>query len=459
MEFLGKLAHQTLKDGDECLVLLNSKMAEYGKKQFFPKQAVFYSKVDWCSKHYDKEKADFPGISWKDFFSTFDRYKLSFSYLRSREIVSQTYQFVEYVFEKEKPDIVISELPSGLYNEIPFLFCQKKKIPYLGITDSLFDTLAVYDKGWTDSRFEETFRTLKKASVSRKEKAIAEGWIQAFVSHTRVPGYTKAIKVYFSPLAFLLHYMQRIQEVGGILFKYALQRNAKYDYESEAVFKHSLIAPFEMAKRQIRIISQKRLYASFNPTDKFFLYPLQYQPEASTSVMAPYFTNQLHTIQNIAFSIPFPFKLYVKEHPSAVGRKPDKFYEEIQRIPNVVLIHAKESPAKLIQASSGVIALTSMMGLESALGGKPSYIFGNSFYAYHPLCRRVRNFDELRERIEKDIRTPPQMSDLQDINLRFGVSYIRNTVPGEIGAASAFEDKNNYKAIVGAFRERVQSFR
>lgn len=459
MEFLGKLAHQVVGDGDECLVLVNSKIAEYSKKRFFPSQAKFISKVDWCSEQRELNSNKITDISWKEFFSTFDRYSISYSYQGAADIVSQLYHFTDFVFKTEKPDIVVSELPSGIHNEIVFHFCRKNGVPYLGITDSLFDTLAVYDKGWTDSRFETTFDKLTKRNISKKEKSVVETWIDAFVSHKRVPGYTKAIKVYFGPFAFLVHYLQQIPRVGGVLLKYAMQRRrfAKYDYESEAVLKHSLIAPFEMARRQFRISLQKRFYSPFNQKDKFFLYPLQFQPEASTSVMAPYYTNQLYTIQNIAFSIPFPYKLYVKEHPSAVGKKPDAFYESLRRIPNVVLIQAKESAAKLIQASSGVVALTSMMGLEAALAGKPSYIFGNSFYAYHPLCRRVRNFDELRERIQEDLDNPISMKDHKDMNLRFGVSYFRNTVEGEIGASSDPKDTNNYKAMLAAFRERTKS--
>ena len=35
-EFFGKLADQVIKQGDDCLVITSSKIAEYGKKKFFP---------------------------------------------------------------------------------------------------------------------------------------------------------------------------------------------------------------------------------------------------------------------------------------------------------------------------------------------------------------------------------------------------------------------------------------
>ena len=51
-EFFGKLADQVLKEGDTCLVVFGSKIAEYEKKKFFPAGTNFISMVDWCVDHY-----------------------------------------------------------------------------------------------------------------------------------------------------------------------------------------------------------------------------------------------------------------------------------------------------------------------------------------------------------------------------------------------------------------------
>lgn len=457
MEFLGKLAHQAVQEGDECLVLVNSKIAEFEKLRFFPKEAHIVSKVDWCKKQYDPSRDLTNKLSWKYFFSTFDRYKTSFNYKKAFDIVSQLYQFTEAMLLKEKPDIIVTEIPSGIHNEIVYKFCNELNIPCIGFTDSLFDTLALYDKGLTDSRFEQTFSTLRTQDVSQKDVEFIKKWIDLYTSHRKVPGYDKVVKVHFNQLGLLVHYIKRLREVGKILLKYAFSRNKwkDYDFESEAILRHSIEAPFEMERRQFRIRNQRHFYGKIGEQDQFFLYPLQFQPEASSSVMAPYYCNQADTIKNIAFSLPFPFKLYVKEHPMAVGRKPDEFYEFLSRIPNVKLIGFRESAAELIKNCKGVITLSSTMGLEAALTGKPSYVFGDVWYSYHPFCRKIRNFEELGKKLLEDLSHPPDTSNLSDTNVRFVASYWKNTIPGDIATASFEKDTNDYTSILSALRKRI----
>lgn len=458
MEFFGKVAHQAVAEGDECVAAINSKFAESERMQFFPTETKSISKTDWCMKHYDPKKKEFGDFSWCEFSGAFERYsKMSFGYKESVDILSQLYQFTDFVLTNEKPDVVISELPADVHNEMFKYLCDKRGIPYIGITDSLFDTLALYDKGWTDSRFLNSFKSISLKDISTQERSHLAEWLHLYISHTRIPKYVHSLNFRFSPLSFLLHYMARFKHMATVLFKYVLKRGRliAYDYESEIILRYSIWAPFETLKRQLRIMRQKRFYRSAQKEDRFFLYPLQFQPEASTLVMARHYTDQIHTIQRVAFSLPFPYKLYVKEHPYALGTKPDKFYRALARIPNVVLIKAGESVKDLVQNCQGVISLTSTIGLEAALAGKPSYIFGNAFFSYHPLCTKLSNFDELREQIQSDLEHPSGLSNLEEINMRFLASYLRNTIPGDTGLASMPPDTNDYKGICQSIRERV----
>ena len=174
---------------------------------------------------------------------------------------------------------------------------------------------------------------------------------------------------------------------------------------------------------------------------------MHFQPETSTSVWATYFCDQLNTIKNIAFALPFPYKLYVKEHPAAVGLRSGSFYRKLQELPNVVLIHANENVEKLVAKSMGVVTLTSTIGMEAAFVGKPVYVLGNVFYSYHPMCRPVRGFGELKENIERDLANKPRINNLEDINCRFVISCFKNTIAGRVVSASQENDVNNYQSI------------
>ncbi|MFA5878105.1 MAG: hypothetical protein WC845_01940 [Candidatus Staskawiczbacteria bacterium] len=450
-EFFGKLAFQTIKKGDECLVVMSSKIAEYRKKKFFPNEAKFISKIDWSIKNYQKGKKEFGKLSWKELFPAFDRYKsLNFNYNNSFNMVSQTYQFLEFIFQEEKPDIIISEPPAGLFHEVTYYFCKKNNIPYIGLSGSRFnDRIDIYDSEFTFSKYEKTFREIKNVDLPKKEKKFAENFIEKFISHRYKPFYIDLIKIYFSQIGIIKHYVKKFKGLKP-LFKYFLNRKyfKDFDYENEAHLKHAVVALWKIEKRQFRILFQKNIFSKISNDDKdFFFFPLQYQPEASTSVYATYYCDQLSTIRNIAFALPFPYRLYVKEHPASVGLRPRSFYKKIKKLPNVVLISPQEDTERIVKSSSGVITITSTIGMEAILAGKPAYVLGNMFYSYHPLCRSPKNFEELKEKIEEDLVKKPDTENIEDINIRFIASYFRNTIEGNIISASMGEDENNYELI------------
>ena len=452
-EFFGKLSGEIIKGGDDCLVVFGGKIAEYEKKKFFPNKAKFISAVDWCADNYEKGKKEFFGLSWKDFFPVFDRNDvLKFDYNKSIETILQTAQFFEFIFEKEKPDVVISEPPTGLIHQVAYHFCKKNNLPYFGFGERINNKIDIYDSGFTCLDYEKTFREINDSAISKVEKEFAIKTIEDIMSHKQLSIYRGFLKIHFSQLGLIKHYIGKIKNPGLLLFRYLLKRKyfKNFDCESESILKKAVLAPLKIERRQFRILSQKNIFSKIGIKDKnFFLFPLHLQPEASTDVCATYYCDQLNTIKNVAFSLPFPYKLYVKEHPIAIGTRSKEFYEKLKKIPNVVLISPDENVENLIKNSSGVITLTSTLGLEAAFAGKPVYVFRDTevFYSYHPLCRTVQNFEELKNRIQEDLISKPNISNLEDINIRFIVSYFRNTIDGDIASASMDEDTNNYVLI------------
>lgn len=451
VEFFAKLSNEITKKEDECLVVFNSKIAEYGKKNLFCKEVKFISRVDWCFKNYQANKKEFGGLSWKDFFPIFDRYEmLNFNYDNSFKIISQNYQFFEFLFNKEKPDVIISESPSDLFHQVARYFCKKNNVPYLGLNGSRFDNrVDAYDLESTYSKYEETFEMLKKEILTKEEKDFSEGFIKKFISHEKLPPYMNFVKVDFSQFSLLEHYISRVKELGILLLKCFKTENyyKGFDYETEIVLKKAAGAIFRAEIRQFRILTQRKIFSNFDNDKNYFLFPLHLQPETSTSVFAAYYNDQLSSIKNIAFSIPFPYKLYVKEHPAAIGSRPKNFYEKLKKIPNVILISSDADTEKLIKNSLGVITLTSTVGMEAALAGKRVCVLGNVFYSYHPLCRKIGNFEELKNKIEEDLASNPPLDRLDDINNRFIISYFRNTIRGSITSSCEMNDANNYESI------------
>lgn len=450
MEFLGKLSETIVGDGNECILAVNSKISEFCKLKYFSNNAKVISKVDWCIKNYSSKKKNFGRISWREFFTIFERFQPpKFSYNRAVNSVNQVYQFLEFIFFQEKPDVIISEMPAGLFHEVAFYFCKKNNIPYVGIINSrLTNRVDIYDLETRCSKYKETFDKLKFDDLDAKEKTFSKNFTDKFLSHKELPPYMGIAKTSFSQLGLISHFIARVKNLATPSIKYFLSRPKYrfYDYESEAILRAQMNAPFIAERKKIRAGWQKKFFKKI--TDgKFFFFPLHFQPEASTLVQATYYSDQLNTIRNTAFSLPFPYKLFVKEHSVAVGTRPSSFYKNLNKIPNVVLVSSDENTEELIRESAGVITLTSTVGLEAALSGKPVYVLGDVFYDYHPYCQKAVNFNDLRERIMNDLFEKKYMPSLDEINARFIISYFRNTIEGSMTAPALLNDKNDYGKI------------
>jgi len=464
-EFFGKMQAELVNRGEECVSVFNSKISEFRKTDFLAKESKKISKIDWCLENYKEEHDNFYGISWKDAFTIYDRFasqKLSFknAYL----FISSLCQFFEYIFEKEKPDIITGEIPSDIFHEAAIYVGKKHGAVYIGLEESKFSgRIDIFDSGALCKRCENNFNNLKYSDINSKEKTFIKDFIDGLVGHKIILGSDGFLKIRFSQLGIVWHYFSRVFAFFKLLLKYLVNRKKykKFDYESETIIKKSLGAPINMEKRQLNIFCQKRFFDKQNKNDKFFLFPLHYQPESSTMVYATYYNDQINTIKNICFSLPFPYKLYVKEHPASMGLRNDDFYKKIKNLPNAILLSPEENTEDLIKKSSGVIVLTGTIGLESALLGKPTYVLGSAYYSYHPGCQKISGFEDLKRKIQLDLSGNGQKNtfNLEEENYKFIQSYFKSTIKGSMALVSIKKDSNNYSQIVDDLKNIASSIK
>jgi len=463
MEFLGKIAHQSLKEGDGCVLLATGKITEFTKQGLFPHGIRTVSLVDWSAKHYRGNVDELDDIDWKKFFSYFDRHvEFGFNYESATATVSQIYQCMDNFLKKERPDVVINQPPCNIFTEVMYALCKKYQIPYLGFIGSKFQgCVDIYDKEGTFFAYEETYEELKKTGVTHTQRMFVSKFLDNFISHKQLLPYQEhhfiPLNIWRRAFRFLKN---QYQDFWPLLRYLGVRKKFRaLDSESEIILDHTMRYPFSAFIRRFKMNYQHKKFQRVNESDKYFLFPLHLQPESSTSVLATYFCDQINTVRNIAFALPFPYKLYVKEHPSAVGHKPRAFYKKLQQIPQVVLVGPDENVERLTKYSQGVVTLTSTIGMEAALKGKRVYVLGDVFYTYHPLCQKVSGFEELRLKIKDDLHRPIEYTskELIDINERFIISYYRNCIPGHVDDASALRDHNDYARIIESIRSIVQS--
>ena len=109
---------------------------------------------------------------------------------------------------------------------------------------------------------------------------------------------------------------------------------------------------------------------------RYVFYPLHIEPESASMVFSPEFNNQLAIIDMVAKSLPGDVLLVIKEHLTAIGRRPADFYDWLSEIPNVILVSADARGPQIAQSAQVVITLTGTAGLEAAAVGVPVLTFG-----------------------------------------------------------------------------------
>ena len=152
----------------------------------------------------------------------------------------------------------------------------------------------------------------------------------------------------------------------------------------------------------------------------FVYFPLQTDPERSTLIAAPRFSNQIEVITNIAKSLPDGYDLYVKEHPMMILREWRSIsdYKQIMGLPNVILIHPSVKSDYIIKKSSLVVSINSTSGLESGFYNKPSISFSDQDFSYLSFVQQIKSFQELPDAIKKSLKKKVNISDLNNyVNL------------------------------------------
>jgi hypothetical protein len=131
------------------------------------------------------------------------------------------------------------------------------------------------------------------------------------------------------------------------------------------------------------------------PKCKYIIYPLQFRPEASTSVIGKKYMDEIGLIDKIIQKLPEDVFLYVKDHPYVGGYRSLTFYINLFRNSKVKTLRHHSNIANFIKKSEGVIVNTSKFGLEAALINKNIFCIGSPIYKTLPGVQSIDEIDTL----------------------------------------------------------------
>jgi hypothetical protein len=370
------------------------------------------------------------------------------SYEQIMRMAEVALRSIEAAYDRAKPDFIFSEDISCFHSYVHFVLAQERKIPFWSIgSGRLPNRIAVYASGFQRlERFEELVRELQTRGLRADERAAAEAYLESFRNRpVRPPGMgTRARK-------------PRIQLSDATRLADAASKFFGDRDNPTAIPPWRAIRSRLTRMARVAITDARDVFEPPVAGEKYVLFPLHFQPEATTLVQAPLYVDQLALLRDIAASLPVDHRLYVKEHVSSRGRRPLGFYDAIRAIPAARLLGPDEDTWTLIREASVVAVITGTVGWEGLMFEKPVVTFGDIFFNLHPSVYRAgeapkdRWFDIFK-------RAATAHSHDREMVLMMIAALQNSTYPGFIASPSTFRealDPANIALLVDALADTV----
>jgi hypothetical protein len=153
------------------------------------------------------------------------------------------------------------------------------------------------------------------------------------------------------------------------------------------------------AREKVRARVLRSLYSPGPGARPFVYFPLQVTDDYKIIRLRPHCVHQDSIVRQLAAALPPGVDLVIKEHPMAIGRSSFRALRDLTRIPNVSLVEPHTSSLGLIRRASAVVTISSTVGLEATMLGKPVMTIGRPFYAGFGITIDVDGLVQVPERL------------------------------------------------------------
>ena len=390
--------------------LTKQKLINFSKIWFFHDHIYKTNKKpdqEYLKSIEEKYKVDLGLLASNErFFNKFNQF-YKFSSDEISLILEQECKLFEKILDEVKPDFLITGITTLHYNHLFYKMCQARGVKILMLRLSYLRGLCIiasrtylidnaqYEEKHNFSSLSEFQNYMKKYDAGKESSTYTDTFQSSKIKYLQ-----SALKYLFSNNSNLKTH-----------FTY-------YGRTKLKVIRIILIN--EIKKRYRKYFINKNLIHNIENQRPFVYFPLQTDPERSTLIAAPRFSNQIEVITNIAKSLPDGYDLYVKEHPLMILREWRSIsdYKQIMNLPNVKLFHPSVKSENIIKKSSLVISINSTSGLEAGFYDKPSITFSDQDFSYLSFVHQVKSFQELPDAIKKSLKKKVNISDLNNyVNL------------------------------------------
>ena len=327
------------------------------------------------------------------------------------------------VLEHFKPDVVVYRIAPHRSHEYPlYALCR-----VMNIATIMFERTALPGFVYPVQSFEEGSEIIRKTYT----KSLAHDKSQPVSLTPETESYLENIsKTYAGAMPFhlqykLKHYKNKGDIAGPVSILFDVAKDlvkaflSKKD-EPERVPNymrkryHKKMGRF---KRKKLLTHYCRMAKEVNLAVPYIFVALQCEPERQACPVGDVFSNQYLMIDMLSKLTPPDWKIYVKEHPSqfkeyqaAERAKSVAFYNMIAAMPKVDLVSLTYTSFELIEHAKASASVSGTVGWESVVRGKPTLLFGHSWYKDCKgifACQTIKDCKQAIEKIESGHQINP----------------------------------------------------
>lgn len=304
-------------------------------------------------------------------------------YLRGLRLANEALAYFEQFFHRASPDVILSKGVGDVVGKAWAVVARAHGIPVRFLTASRVEDWYY----WAENEFQETSR-LPKAFAAVEPDGVFEGRWRLHADTTMLHERMKRNRTLSASVRGMLLFSLR--HAYGRLRGY--DKAQGYFWKDTLYYQYRIWADFKQLSRLTR----------HRPEEPgalpYVFFPLHIEPEMALATLSPEFHHQTAVIVQVAKNLPAGVRLVVKEHLTAVGRRPIGFYRQLAEIPNVVLVPPEVKATAVIERALGVVVLTGTAGLEAAVMGTPVVTFSlHNLYNILPHVTIIRDWTVLRQ--------------------------------------------------------------
>ena len=354
-----------------------------GPKEYFEKQKFVEYKKSWFfHEHILKTKRNQPDLKYLNdieqkyninlwliasndrFFYKFNGF-YKFSYDEILFIIEDEIKLFEKILDESKPDVILMQMSNLQHNHIFYQICRAKKITVLsphGARIGIDSTKSTNSSMMYLNDEANLCLPLPNQNEIEEESKKKSSVLENYKDDKK--------------FSFELENSKRNYFQAAINFLFSKNNNIKTHYTYFGRNKIKVIfqmISYELKKKYRASFMEKKLEKEIDNSN-FIYFPLHQEMERVLLIGAPFYTNQVEIVKNIANSLPLGYKLFVKEHPTrkARGWRSVDDMKKMMELHNVILFHPSVNSNEIIKKSKLVISITGTASIEAATFGKPS---------------------------------------------------------------------------------------